>query len=119
MAKVLIADDDIDYLEAFQKGLEALGHVVRGVSHSAEVLPELRTESYDVVFLDVLMPGGGAISLVHDVHSGFPRLPIVILTGSASIFDSPIMTGGLRQASARLPKTAPLADIGKLIHDLI
>lgn len=119
MAAILIADDDPEYLKAFCMGLEALGHSAKGVSHSAEVLLELEAALYDVVFLDVLMPGGGAITLVHDVRSDHPDLPIVVLTGNASIFESPIMTGGLRQASARLSKTASLAEIGSLIYDLI
>ncbi|MEQ6250718.1 response regulator [Sulfitobacter sp. HNIBRBA3233] len=118
MARILIADDDPDYISAFSAGMHALGHSVVGLGHSREVLPSLADDRFDVVFLDVLMPGGGAITLLHRVREAFPELSIVVLTGSASVFDSPIMKTGMRQADARISKTARLGEIADLIETL-
>ena len=119
MARILIADDDRDYLAAFSQGMAALGHETTGVDHSDDVLPALDGAPYDIVFLDMLMPGGGAITLVHRISSAHPALPVVVLTGNAAVFSSPIMQGGMRHVHARISKTSSLAEIGQVIHRLI
>ena len=60
MARILIADDDVAYRKAFCDGLTVLGHQVDGVPDGASAMDALRSAEYDVVFLDVIMRGGGA-----------------------------------------------------------
>lgn len=116
MARILIADDDPDYLSAFCEGLTALGHVVTGVGNGKEALKSLQEATYDIVFLDVFMSGGGAISLIHMVKNADPGIPAVIITGKATILDSPILAEGLRLATAKIAKTTTLVDLDKLVR---
>lgn len=119
MAKVLLADDDPDYRDAFSAALEALGHEVLTVASGAEVESAIDREQPDIVFLDVLMPGGGAISLIHAIRGARPELPVVVITGNAAVFSSPIVTDGMRGADARIPKSVSLQDIGTIIQRLV
>ncbi|WP_323763932.1 response regulator [Marinovum sp.] len=119
MAIVLLADDDPDYRDAFAVALEAVGHRVTTVASGAEVKAAIAADLPDIVFLDVLMPGGGAISLIHEIHGTHPGLPVVVITGNAAVFSSPIVTEGMRGADARIPKSVSLGEISQIIDSLL
>lgn len=119
MANILLADDDPDYRDAFTVALEALGHSVSSVATSAEVKAAIEAVSPDVIFLDVLMPGGGAISGLHEIRALQPQLPIVVITGNAAVYSSPIVTEGMRGANARVPKSMSLEEISQIIDGLV
>lgn len=116
MAHVLIADDEVAYLSVFCEGMEALGHTATGVTNGTQLLELVRTGGFDIVFLDVVMDGGGAITLTHQVRAIDHDLPIVIITGRPELIDSPLLRAGLRTAVAKLPKTVSLAQLGKVIR---
>lgn len=118
MARILIADDDKAYRAAFSAAMETLGHGVIGVSSGDEVLPALADHAIDILFLDVLMEGGGAASTLHAVHAAQPLLPIVILTGHAELARSPLFREGMRSAAARFHKTDPLARLDEAVRRL-
>lgn len=118
MARILIADDDADYLQVFQEGMEALGHEVAGVPSGSEVLPMLERTKFDVVFLDVVMEGGGAISVLHAVREIDPDIPVAVITGRLELADSPLFRDGLRLAQAKLRKTATLAELDNVVQML-
>lgn len=119
MARIFIADDDEDYLEAFRIGMESIGHKVFSESSGSMVLEALRDGYYDVVFLDVVMPGGGAISLVHKIRSEYPDIPIIVMTGHAELYNSPVFTEGFRLATARIKKSASLDEIKAMLSSLL
>ncbi|WP_010140936.1 response regulator [Oceanicola sp. S124] len=118
MARILIADDDPDYLSAFSEGLKVLGHDIHGVGSGEEALTALAGQDFDVVFLDVFMQGGGAISLLHAVNEAAPGMPVVVITGKAGMLDSPILTEGLRFASAKISKMTQLSELDRLVRRL-
>ncbi|MEN9062928.1 MULTISPECIES: response regulator [Ponticoccus] len=118
MARILIADDDADYRAAFITAMQALGHAVTGVASGQEVLPALARCPADIVFLDVLMEGGGALSTLHSLHAHDPALPVVIVTGHMELVLSPLFTEGLRLASARFHKTEPLSSFDRTVRRL-
>lgn len=118
MARILIADDDDSYRTTFATAMETLGHEVHGVRSGQEVLPSLETNPVDIVFLDVLMEGGGAASTLHAVHEHYPALPIIVVTGYLDLVESPLFQQGLRLASARFHKTEPLASFERAVRRL-
>lgn len=118
MARILIADDDRDYRAAFISAMETLGHQVIGVRSGDEVLPALAQSAVEILFLDVLMEGGGAASTLHAVHEAHPDLPIVIITGHAELARSPLFREGMRRAAARFHKTEPLSSLDQAVRRL-
>lgn len=119
MANLLIADDDPDYLEVFCDGLEHFGHTVVGVESGADVVPELKSKDFDLVFLDVMMKGGGAITVLHQIREVDPSIPVVVVTGRADLLNSPLFKEGMREASAKVPKTSSLSEINALVSKLL
>ena len=118
MAQIIIADDEVQYLDVFCEGMEALGHQAIGVTSGTQLIDQLERRNFDIVFLDVIMEGGGAITLTHEVSKIDPGLPIVILTGRLELLDSPVVSKGLRMARASMPKTATLAELGSMVRDI-
>lgn len=119
MAKVLIVDDDIGYLNALTEGLTALNHEVTTATSRPEALALLDNIEIDVAMLDMIMEGGGAISLVHEIRARSYGFPIIVATGRPQIADSPVFRHGLREATAKIQKTATLAEIDQLIRSLL
>ncbi|WP_138470214.1 response regulator [Poseidonocella sp. HB161398] len=116
MARILIADDDVPYLDVFCEGMQAMGHEAVAVTSAEQLLGQIAQSGFDIVFLDVVMPGGGAITLTHEVEKADPELPVVIITGRPELIESPILQQGLRNACARVRKTATLEQLDALVH---
>jgi CheY-like chemotaxis protein len=55
--KVLVADDDSFNRKIFQKLLERLGNTCEAASDGKEAVDKISTGTYDVIFLDINMPG--------------------------------------------------------------
>ncbi len=115
MAKILIADDEVPYLTVFCDGMEAKGHDATAVTSGDQLVTLLRKDRYDIVFLDVVMAGGGATTLTHAVRNIDPDLPIIIITGRPQLLDSPLLRHGLRAAAAKISKTASLEELSALV----
>lgn len=119
MANILLADDNNDYRDVFETGMTQLGHSVRAVGSADAARNVLEEEAFDIVFLDVVMPGGGAVTLVHEFTKNYPDLPIVVISGQAELYDTPLFREGLRMAKAVLRKTASLREINDTIRYLV
>lgn len=55
--RVLVVDDEHDILISVKMLLESQGYYVKTVDNGAEALQVLRKEKFDLVLLDMLMPG--------------------------------------------------------------
>src|SRR5436190_5542994 len=82
MTRILIADDH----ELVRRGLrqilaEAFAELVFGEAADArQTLEAADKEHYDLVLLDINMPGRSGIEVLQDLKRLYPRLPIVVLT---------------------------------------
>lgn len=80
--RILIADDH----EVVRRGLketlnEAFSHVTFGEANSAqETLASVARQDWDVVILDISMPGKSGLDILDDLHRMRPRLPILLLS---------------------------------------
>lgn len=111
MARVLIVDDDPEFCIVMQQALEMSGHEAVTAETTEGAMETLAKQPIDVAMLDVLMPGGGAISMVHKLRGLFPSVRTMVITGSSAVFDSPIIRDGLRYADVSVPKTISLDEI--------
>lgn len=82
MIKVLIADDHTIVREGLKQIFEGISDiVVTGEAGSGpEVLEQIRKFSYDVILLDISMPGRGGLDILKQIKSEQPRLAVLILS---------------------------------------
>ncbi|MDQ1696158.1 MAG: two-component system, NtrC family, response regulator AtoC [Frankiaceae bacterium] len=81
MTAVLIVDDEPGMLETLGEILDAAGYVVTAVGDGDTALAEIRTGAYDLVVMDVRMPGRDGVSVLID--SGAPPPPVILMTAFA------------------------------------
>ncbi len=77
---VLLVDDDAAIRRALRTSLNQLGFHVTEAARGEEAVHLVRTATFDVVLLDVQMPGMGGIKTLTSLRSIAPRLPILMVT---------------------------------------
>lgn len=78
--KVLVVEDDAGIRQSLFEILGALGFAVGEASNGEEALIRLRMVDYDVVLLDMNMPGMGGPETCRRISHSDPHLPIIMLT---------------------------------------
>lgn len=86
MIKVLAVDDEEPFRRLLKKELTRKGFVAATASSGKEALAILKEESYDVILLDIVMPGSDGISLMKKLKGRGGKSPeVIFLTGQATI----------------------------------
>jgi DNA-binding response OmpR family regulator len=83
--RILVIEDEPRILGFLVRGLEAEGFAVDAARNGAEGLKRARRDSYDLVLLDLLLPGLDGLSVLHDLNSAKPELPVVILSARSDL----------------------------------
>jgi two-component system KDP operon response regulator KdpE len=78
--RILIVDDEPAIRRALRPPMLELGFQVAEASRGEEALQMLRGAVYDIVLLDVNMPGIGGVETLRRIRAALPRLPILMLT---------------------------------------
>ncbi|MFT5533456.1 MAG: DNA-binding NarL/FixJ family response regulator [Burkholderiaceae bacterium] len=82
MIRLLIADDHTIMREGLKRILEGADDikVVGEAVNGFEVLAQVRKGGFDLLMLDLSMPGRSGVELIRQIKDEVPRLPILILT---------------------------------------
>lgn len=82
MIKILIADDHAIVRRGLKQILtETPDMVVAGEAHNGqELLEKMRSDQWDVIVLDISMPGRGGLDILKQLKSERPKLPVLMLT---------------------------------------
>ncbi|MDR7418751.1 MAG: response regulator [Armatimonadota bacterium] len=83
-ARLLIIDDDPDYVEGIRAILESAGYAVDAVHNPKDGIEALQTKPYDLLLLDILMGRGAeGIMLARKMRKDprLSRIPTLIITG--------------------------------------
>jgi two-component system alkaline phosphatase synthesis response regulator PhoP len=86
MAKILVVDDDPDLVETVSMMLESRQYEVVAAYGGVEGLSKARSESPDLVVLDVMMPDKDGFEVCKEMKADpqLARIPILLLTAVAS-----------------------------------
>lgn len=107
MAKLLVVDDDLDMLALVRAALEKDGHQV-DVEQSAAGLQPARCRLYDLLLLDVMMPGEDGFSLCGRIRAEVD-CPILFLTARAE--DAALVQGFGMGADDYIKKPFSIAEL--------
>jgi len=84
--RVLVVDDEVDFLETLVNRLKKRKFEAEGVSSGEEALERLKGKHFDVVVLDIKMPGGlDGIETLREIRRIAPLAEVILLTGHASL----------------------------------
>jgi DNA-binding NtrC family response regulator len=87
-AKVLLVDDEEDFLAALAERLEVRGLRVNTVTRGEDAVAEVDNQNFDLIVLDLSMPGIDGLETLKRIKAKQPGAEIVILTGQGSIKSS-------------------------------
>lgn len=82
--RVLLVDDEVEYVATLAERLSFRGVKARWVSSAKEALEYIKKETFDIAVLDVKMPKMGGIELKQRIEKIAPDMRFIYLTGHGS-----------------------------------
>jgi two-component system response regulator MtrA len=93
VARILVADDDVDIRELVEFKLSTMGHDIVAVGDGAAAIDACMAEKPDLAVLDVMMPGVSGLDAIRAIRAepALADLPVILLTARAQ--ESDVETG--------------------------
>jgi DNA-binding NtrC family response regulator len=85
VVRVLLVDDEARFVDTLGKRLTARGYYVQVAYSGEQALEMLRGTPFDVVLLDVRMPGIDGLETLREMARFQPLVKVLLLSGNASI----------------------------------
>jgi two-component system, NtrC family, nitrogen regulation response regulator NtrX len=85
LAHLLIVDDDANTLASLARAFRLAGHEATVCDNAARALELVRSQPFDLMLSDVVMPGKDGLSLLEDLRQSHIALPVVMISGQANI----------------------------------
>jgi len=83
--QILVIEDEVRIQSFLTRGLEAEGYVVVATDNGHDGLALALAGSWDIVVLDLLLPGLGGLHVLRDLHRARPQLPVLILSARTDL----------------------------------
>jgi two-component system, NtrC family, nitrogen regulation response regulator NtrX len=84
-ADILIVDDDPNTLASLARAFRLAGHEATVCDNATRALDLAKTQRFDVILSDVVMPGRDGIALLEDLRKAGMGTPVVMISGQATI----------------------------------
>jgi two-component system, NtrC family, nitrogen regulation response regulator NtrX len=84
-ANLLLVDDDVNTLASLSRAFRLAGHEATVCDNAARAVELVRSESFDLILSDVVMPGKSGLELLEDLQKAGVKTPIVLISGQANI----------------------------------
>lgn len=84
-ACILIVDDEKEFVEALAERLEIRDYHVTTSLSGEDAVKELKKYNFDVIILDVVMPGMDGIETLREIKKIKPLTEVIMLTGHATL----------------------------------
>ncbi|MEW6368076.1 MAG: response regulator [Acidobacteriota bacterium] len=112
--KVLLVDDERPFTDTLSKVLRRRGYEVDVAIDGESALRAVRARKFDVVVLDVKMPGKDGIQVLGEIKEHDTSVEVILLTGHVSLSEEAL---GLKTgAFAYLLKPHPVPDLVERIE---
>jgi PAS domain S-box-containing protein len=84
-ASILVVDDEMGIREGCRRVLAGEGYGIDLAEDGTVGLAKVREKPYDLILVDLMMPGIGGLDLIQKVHEIDPEIILVVITGYATI----------------------------------
>ncbi len=85
--RVLIVDDEAEFVHALTERLGLRNIQAQGATDGQQALELIKNSKFDVVLLDMKMPGLGGLQVIEEIKEMQPDLAVILLSGHASAQD--------------------------------
>jgi two-component system phosphate regulon response regulator OmpR len=85
--KVLVVDDDARLRDLLNRYLGEQGYAVKAVANATDMNRQLARERYDLMILDLMLPGEDGLSICRRLRGGNEDMPIIMLTAKGDDVD--------------------------------
>jgi DNA-binding response OmpR family regulator len=83
--RILVIEDEVRIQSFLARGLEAEGYAVVAAGDGTEGLALATSGAWDLVVLDLLLPGLSGLQVLRELHRAQPQLPVVILSARSDV----------------------------------
>jgi DNA-binding NtrC family response regulator len=83
--RILIVDDEEDFVNALAERLTIREYDVATSYTGQDALDKVKEHKYDIVILDVKMPGTNGIDVLKEIKTEKPLTEVIMLTGNATV----------------------------------
>ena len=83
--KVLVVDDDETVRRSYLRSLQSTSCQVAAAKDGEEALQRMEQNPYDVVLLDMRMPGQDGLAVLRTIKQKWPDSEVVIITGYPTV----------------------------------
>ncbi|MDZ4858410.1 MAG: response regulator transcription factor [Candidatus Hydrogenedentes bacterium] len=83
--KVLVVEDEQRILQFVRKGLDEAGFTVEICDNGDDALDRASTHTYDVVVLDIMLPGRDGLSVLRQLREKKNAVPVILLTARSAL----------------------------------
>jgi DNA-binding NtrC family response regulator len=84
-AHLLIVDDDANTLASLSRAFRLAGHDAMVCDNPTRALEIIKSEKFDLIFSDVVMPGIDGLKLLEEIRAAGVNSPVVMMSGQAHI----------------------------------
>lgn len=85
--RILVVEDEDSISDFLRRGLESEGYSVTCASDGLEGEAYALGGGFDLVLLDLMLPGRSGIDVLSSVRQAFPALPVILLTARGDVDD--------------------------------
>ena len=77
---ILIIDDEAALRQTLARILQRASYEVTTAANGEEALSLLASTSFDLIYMDIRMPGMSGLDLLKHIHTSYPSLPVILFT---------------------------------------
>lgn len=119
MASILIVDDDPIFSRLTRRRLERAGHAVTVIDGALGVMSALKGASFDVLLLDVFMPGLSGVDLVRMIRSREALASLKIILYSSADEDRLVALGEQLEVDGHARKSDTMSELLDVIDAVL
>ena len=94
--RILLIDDDMDYIKSFSHILQNRGYDVVAVHSGFQAISHLETEGFDLALVDMRMPHMDGLTLLGHIKRRWPSICVIVVTGSS---ENSLYTASLKKGA--------------------
>ncbi|MBS0013273.1 MAG: response regulator [Desulfobacterales bacterium] len=115
--KVLLVDDEEEFVTTLAERLEMREFEPRIATSGDQAISMVEGEKFDLIVLDLMMPGIGGLEVMKQIKSANPDMPVILLTGQGSTKEG--MAGMHQGAFDFLMKPLDIEELISQIHEAL